>query len=485
MNFTGFPPADKGFEGQFADALDRVSRQERRRTRLAGRISPAAQEVTDWNDATQAGFYWSTGGADHQPYASTWQGHVDVGIDGRVVQTLTNRLTPGLSWKRSRNVPNAATEFNGQPSTYSYGEPRIFVEFEPRWSWARTHVASGSPNGGRFARFTAPASQDSNGRGWDIYANPDFADQNYAQALRLRPVWEGEPITVEAWVRTSKAATFRINHRIHDGFNFQGWLQTFQAGTDTVAVPANTWTKVTQTITPVATGFIAMQVAALPGTAYVSGDTIDGSQFLVRYSQGEWTEWRRSDNILYPAKCVGGSGAAQVLRTIDMQTGRYNFTTGDKYFAMDGIFTDEFREYEMYAEWGTGSTNGGGVRFRQNGAEIAPAAGYNYQALWGTGASVAAQRGGGNQATFPPEGAQGFQARMRFVNPSYARGSWMQKRTHGHWASYVPNVVADVDSSLGGYDQQILDGFSIYTSDQALAGVISSAYGFMYVRGIA
>jgi hypothetical protein len=449
-----------------------------------GRLGPAAVQVTDWNDATEAGFYWSTSGADHQPYSSTWQGHVDVGQSGRVVQTLTNRLTPGLSWKRSRNVPNVLTSFNGQPDPLGSGEPRGYVEYLPRWSFARTTPTTGAPNGGDYARFTAAGSQDSSGRGFDIYANPDFGDQNYAQALRLRPVWEGEAITIEVWVRSSKALQFRIETRIHDGFNFQGWLAATSSGSY-VSVPANTWTKLTRTITPTHTGFLAAQVAAASGVALVAGDTIDGAQFGVSYSKGEWTEWRRSDNILIPAKCVGGTGAAQVLRTIDMQTGRYNFSTGDKYFAMDGIFTDEFREYEVYAEWGTGTTNGGGVRFRQDGGEIAPASGYNYQALWGTGGSVAAQRGGGNQGSFPPEGAQGFQARIRFVNPSYARGAWMQKRTHGHWASYQPNVVADVDSSLIAYDQQILDGFSIYISDQALAGVISSAYGFMYVRGIA
>lgn len=475
-------------EGLFDRLQQRITSLETRLGRgLAGRVAPAGQQVTlDWNDATEAGFYWSTGSTpQHQPYSSTWQGDVAPGYDGRIIQTLTNRLTPGLSWKRSRNAPDVATSFNGHANVMSPYDPRMYIEYEARWSWARAQVASGSPDGGAYMRFTAPSSQDSNGRGWDAYANADLANQTYAQALRMRPVWVGEKITVEAWVRSSKATRFRINSRIHDGVNQGGWLQVFQVGANDVAVPANTWTKVTQEITPAATGFIALQVAALPGTAYVSGDTIDGSQFSVRYSRGEWTPWRRSDNILIPARCVGGSASAGVLRPFDMQTGRYNLAAGDRYFAMDGIFTDEFREYEMYIEWATNQTNGGGVRFRQNTLEVAPGTGYEFQALWGSGTSAASLRGFTNQGTFPPEGALGHQARIRFVNPAYPHGSYTQKRMHGKWMTYNPSVSAMVDSNLIGYDQQILDGFSIYTSDQAMAGIIVGADSFMYVRGIA
>jgi hypothetical protein len=74
------------------------------------------------------------------------------------------------------------------------------------------------------------------------------------------------------------------------------------------------------------------------------------------WSGSSWGTWKRSDNIMIPTACVGGTAAAQVDVTatnFDYSTGRYNFRTGDKYFAMDGVFTGEFRAYDVYVEWYT------------------------------------------------------------------------------------------------------------------------------------
>jgi hypothetical protein len=207
------------------------------------------------------------------------------------------------------------------------------------------------------------------------------------------------------------------------------------------------------------------------------------------WSGVSWGTWKRSDNIMIPTACVGGTAAAQVDVTatnFDYSTGRYNFRTGDKYFAMDGVFTGEFRAYDVYVEWYTGVVNGAGARFRQAGAEIAPAAGYQYQIMYITGTGTPAGAvGSGGQGSFPPNGGQGLQAMIRVVNPMFTAGVSTQKRMMSQWASYISAQAATVNSNLVGYDTQALDGISIYNSDQAKAGVVANSYGFMYVKGIA
>lgn len=455
---------------------------------LPGRLQGPGQETANWNYVTEGGDYWSTTGAGNVPYPSTWQGHVTPGLDGRAIQSLTNRLAPGLTWKRARNAPDVASAYNSQPSaalqplTTSLG----WTEFQPRQSWARTLVGSGAPNGGSFARFTCPSSQDSAGRGWDAYFNLDSSATLVYRQDWLRRVWAGEEITVETWVRSSKALTMRIDARISDGGTVAGggWLTAAVVGPNT-AVPANTWTKISHTFTPTADGWVAFKIAAATGVALVSGDTIDGAQFAVRYAKGEWTEWRRSDNVLIPRRCIGGTAAAGVLRPFDPATGRYDLVTGDKYFAMDGIFTEEFRAYEILFQWFTGVVNGAGMRFRQNSIEIAPATGYAYQANYisGTGTPAGIQ-GTGSQASFPPNGAVGFNGKVWVGEPMFISGTANQKRTRSEWSSWGPTTQATVHAGLGSYDTSTLDGFSFYNSDQAPAGIQAGAFGWISVRGL-
>lgn len=485
MNFTGYPPSDKSFGGVQEDTLDRVSRLERRKQFvLPARLQAEGAETTNWNQAIEAGNYWSVPSAINSPFGLTWQGRVDPGPEGRVIQTLTNILNP-VSWKRSRKAPNTPTSFNGTPAASSAANPRWAAEWQSRWGWNRGEQAAGGPTGGRFIRWTCPSSQDSSSRGWNAYYNLDFDPTFYVQEANFRKVWAGETVIVRVWVRSSKAASFYMNAAVTDGYSSRPQLPITIS--PTVAAAANAWVEIVGTFTPTATGYLGIGVYGVSGTTYASGDTIDGALFSVEYTQGEWTPWRRSDNLLVPARCVGGTAGAQVNRVgnFDMQTGRYNLTVGDKYFAMDGVFTDEFRAYEVYAEWATGVSNGGGMRLRQNTAEIGTSS-YEFQIMYivGTG-TPAGQQGVGNQGSFPPNSGSGFQVDVKVVNPATTTGNYNQKRFIGQWSSYGTTQAATVNSNLVSYDQQFMDGFSIYNSDQAKAGVVSGAGAFIYVRGLA
>lgn len=139
MNFTGFPPADKSFGGQFGDVLDRVSRLERRRLPL--RLSPSGQEVTDWNDAIDPGFYWAQGTALNSPSngGAAHQGIVTVGVAGvepRIIQEVK------AGWGDSRITETFRRRFNGTAwgSWYQVHEPSMQVNsFTVKYSTATSN----------------------------------------------------------------------------------------------------------------------------------------------------------------------------------------------------------------------------------------------------------------------------------------------------------------------------------------------------------
>lgn len=56
-----------------------ITALKRRRASLPGRLSPDAQEVTNWNDATEPGFYWSAPGATNSPGGPAVNGYVTYG----------------------------------------------------------------------------------------------------------------------------------------------------------------------------------------------------------------------------------------------------------------------------------------------------------------------------------------------------------------------------------------------------------------------
>lgn len=91
---------------------NRVTSLERRISRgtyqLPDRLSPTGAEVTDWNDATSVGFYWSENTAANAPFADRFLGQVfvmggDGPIAGRLVQELqipTTGVQGRMVWRR-------------------------------------------------------------------------------------------------------------------------------------------------------------------------------------------------------------------------------------------------------------------------------------------------------------------------------------------------------------------------------------------------
>jgi len=452
---------------------------------LPPRLDARGAQITDWNSATDAGFYWGDAAVTHAPYANRWDGVVSVGQDSRVDQELVNSLSP-VKWMRSRkSVANEAYNSQPDPTVYGVGangtQPRASAEWVGRWSWTATVPTSGAPNGGAFYRLTCPSSQDSSSRGWNLYDNVDFMS-SVNQQSRMQPSMAGETITVSVYMRCSKAVTAYIMAANGDGAGNK--LEAF-AGPN-VAIPANTWTLVSGTFTATRDGVWGFGAYLQGGVAFVSGDTLDGAQLQVTYPSGKWTLWRRSDNLLIPVRCIGGTSAAQVTRAIDMVTGRYNITAGDKYFAMDGIFTDEFRAYQMLFQWYTGDANGSGVRFRQNGVEIAPGTGYGYTGIYANGTTLAAIASTANQGSFPASSGNGFSGEVVITEPMSAVGNTNQKRMRAVWHHYgSPEGQTNISSSLGGYDTYHLDGFAIYLSSQGINGVAAGSTAWISVKGIA
>ena len=98
--------------GFFADTEQRIVALERRNARgLPPRLQSAGAEVTDWNDATQPGFYWSKTGALNSPTDNDFQsGLVTIDGNGRVVQTVVDaRTTTYAATKRRMGYPSGAS----------------------------------------------------------------------------------------------------------------------------------------------------------------------------------------------------------------------------------------------------------------------------------------------------------------------------------------------------------------------------------------
>lgn len=87
----GFPPVRKDLEGLMADTRERLVDVERRMGRLPNRLRPTGEQVTDWNNATETGWYWSDGSALNNPVGNVAVGQVLVkptGTNPRIMQIV-------------------------------------------------------------------------------------------------------------------------------------------------------------------------------------------------------------------------------------------------------------------------------------------------------------------------------------------------------------------------------------------------------------
>ncbi|QHB37029.1 hypothetical protein QDA00_gp74 [Microbacterium phage Matzah] len=111
---SGNKPVPRTMEEILRDTRSRLLRVERRlsvRGGLPARLGPNGAQVTDWNLATEAGFYWSEAAALNNPVGNVATGVVTVkpnGANPRVLQevyfpTATDSAR-GRSWRRVLDI---------------------------------------------------------------------------------------------------------------------------------------------------------------------------------------------------------------------------------------------------------------------------------------------------------------------------------------------------------------------------------------------
>lgn len=101
--------------------------------RLPPRLQPAGQEVTDWNNATQAGFYWSQSGAANNPVGNIAVGAVIVkgeAPNARVFQEVYFPTSTDSSRMQTWRRVNTAADGSGAWSAWAYSNPVIP---DPQW----------------------------------------------------------------------------------------------------------------------------------------------------------------------------------------------------------------------------------------------------------------------------------------------------------------------------------------------------------------
>jgi hypothetical protein len=71
--------------------------------RMPTRLGTVAKTVTDWNDATEAGWYMGNG-VTNTPAAGWWMGIVEVHNSNYIIQTLCDFDGAQARWRRVRNA---------------------------------------------------------------------------------------------------------------------------------------------------------------------------------------------------------------------------------------------------------------------------------------------------------------------------------------------------------------------------------------------
>ncbi|MDQ7991202.1 MAG: hypothetical protein AAGC63_00320 [Propionicimonas sp.] len=154
--------------------------------------------------------------------------------------------------------------------------------------------ASGGPTsqGGpaTFARWTCTTSGTFRGR-FDLAGDVGAASPTTANLL---PAVAGEQITVSVWVRSSAAATYRLDYRPAAAGAWTGSAVSFSS---TVATTAGVWTRISGTITvpagATAVGILLNQTGSLAVgvTSDATGLLIEDGSTVGDYGDGSMTGW--------------------------------------------------------------------------------------------------------------------------------------------------------------------------------------------------
>lgn len=160
------------------------------------------------------------------------------------------------------------------------------VEYGMRWSWTLSYLTGLTPVVGDVttaARATVPAAGETGvtSRGVDLYCNLDIVPPTSGAAIQ-QPVVAGEVVTLSIYVRSSVATTYALSAKTHDGAG--NWIGSGTSGT-AVAVAANTWTRLSVTVTVPAGGlYLAASVRNTVSTTFPTGSTLDLTGILVMRS---------------------------------------------------------------------------------------------------------------------------------------------------------------------------------------------------------
>lgn len=457
-----FPPTDKTFEGLLRDQQQRIQLLERRqKMTLPARLGGAdgvAEQVIDWNAATDSGFYQSDSSAWNAPFQFWWNGHV-VNRWGEVVQRLS-RVDASVEWVRSKSGAGANLAYNSNPVSTG-----LNWEWWARWGWTVSYPSSGGQDGGPFIRFTCPATQDSGGRGWDIYGNGQYGSPEVGPgAWTARWVTRGDWIRVRAWVRSWNAASFYVVQRVHNGVAWK--TGQYAHGPSVPNVPGQ-WTRMEWQFQAAETGWISSGVYADPGTTFNQADVIDVQWLEWVHVNGVWTRWRRSDRVVHPKSIQGAA--------IEESTGRIVFNDSTSDVILNGCFTGDYKAYRILFQYGSNGSNGGWIRLRTNGNDQSGGSA-EYQGFYTAGTTNTVIRGTGDTISWPAVAGFGFQGELIVMNPLGTNG--LRKRVQSRWGGQGPPTETFMDLNMD--DGNSYDGLHLQLQSNFAPGG-----GWMTVEGIA
>lgn len=173
------------------------------------------------------------------------------------------------------------TRRNQARNPRALGSSSVLSEWQTRWGWTQSWRPDDawSPENLTYVHWACPSSQDSAGRGFDVYGNPEAAAPGTGGGWDLAiPVTSGVPITLSVDVATSKNLSMQVGMRIFNPTT-STWLTSVVLATAGAAATA--WRRVTGTFTPTATGRAVFYVVAVTGVALTNTDWIDATKLMV------------------------------------------------------------------------------------------------------------------------------------------------------------------------------------------------------------
>lgn len=158
------------------------------------------------------------------------------------------------------------------------------VEFEPRFSWVRSHLVGLSipalPFVSTAVRFTPPAGDGvQTGRGFYMFNDPSDPAPGVSGPSVIRPVAGGETVTASAYVRPSLLSSWAITLRTHDGAG--NWTSLATRNPE-VVIPNGQWVKVEHSfVAPAGSQFLAAALHSVSSDDFTDLDSLDATGLVI------------------------------------------------------------------------------------------------------------------------------------------------------------------------------------------------------------